>query len=160
MRSIALIGGVLGRAGQRGQQRRKEAAEKGEVLWDTPKDLLTYMQAENAHAIQKRKEVMGRMQQYQGLSEEETKKLHEKYGTAAPEEQSEVSEDAMLNILGATAGGDPTTTSPSPAAVASEQVLKVEDGASTGEVEAMLENMSTEELKETVELDKESSKKA
>lgn len=157
MRSIALIGGVLGRAGQRGQQRRKEAADKGEISWDTPKDLTTYMRAENAHAISKRKEVMGRMQQYQGLSEEETRQLHEKYGVG---EKSDVSEDAMLNILGATAEGDPTTTTASPAAVASEEGVKVEDGASTGEVEAMLENMSTEEVKETVELDKEASKKA
>ncbi len=36
LRSIQLIAGVLGRAGQSGQQKRKEAAKSGKVEWETP----------------------------------------------------------------------------------------------------------------------------
>jgi small subunit ribosomal protein S2 len=35
LRSIQLIAGVLGRAGQSGQKKRKEAAKSGKVEWET-----------------------------------------------------------------------------------------------------------------------------
>lgn len=36
LRCIQVIAGVLGRAGQEGQQRRKEAAERGEINYPPP----------------------------------------------------------------------------------------------------------------------------
>ena len=36
VRAISLIAGVLGRAGQRGQARRHEAASEGSVTWQNP----------------------------------------------------------------------------------------------------------------------------
>lgn len=36
---MAVIAGVLGRAGQRGQRRRLKAAETGEVTWQNPTDV-------------------------------------------------------------------------------------------------------------------------
>jgi small subunit ribosomal protein S2 len=89
LRSVALIGGVLGRAGQRGQERRKHDAKMGQVPWTTPRDLQEYMKEEKSAAIKKRKEVMGRMQEYQGLNEEEEgimKAQHESHAEKAEEE--------------------------------------------------------------------------
>jgi small subunit ribosomal protein S2 len=40
LRSIQLIAGVLGRAGELGQKKRKEDAKNGKVEWETP----TYVQ--------------------------------------------------------------------------------------------------------------------
>lgn len=39
LRSVALIAGVLGRAGERGQQRRLAEAEQGVVTWENPRDV-------------------------------------------------------------------------------------------------------------------------
>jgi small subunit ribosomal protein S2 len=39
LRCIQVIAGVLGRAGQSGQNKRLEAAKHGEVTWLPPKDL-------------------------------------------------------------------------------------------------------------------------
>jgi len=89
LRSVALIGGVLGRAGQRGQERRKHDAKMGQVPWTTPRDIQEYMKEEKTAAIKKRKEVMGRMQEYQGLNEEEEgimKAQHESHVEKAQEE--------------------------------------------------------------------------
>jgi len=36
LRCIQLIAGVLGRAGETGQKKRKEAAESGKIAWETP----------------------------------------------------------------------------------------------------------------------------
>ncbi|KAK4203460.1 putative mitochondrial SSU ribosomal protein S2 precursor [Triangularia verruculosa] len=47
LRSVALIAGVLGRAGERGQQRRLEDAKQGVVAWQTPKDVTTFVNRVN-----------------------------------------------------------------------------------------------------------------
>lgn len=41
---MAVIAGVLGRAGQRGQRRRLKAAEEGEITWQTPTEIGKFMQ--------------------------------------------------------------------------------------------------------------------
>lgn len=43
MRSVALIAAVLGRGGERGQQRRLAEANKGHVSWRTPPDVSLFM---------------------------------------------------------------------------------------------------------------------
>ncbi|KAK2064384.1 ribosomal protein S2 [Colletotrichum caudatum] len=45
-RSVAVIGGVLGRAGEQGQKRRLADAENGVVTWQTPVDTERYMRGE------------------------------------------------------------------------------------------------------------------
>lgn len=45
MRSVALIAGVLGRAGEAGQKRRLEEAEDGQAQWETPEDTKRFRQA-------------------------------------------------------------------------------------------------------------------
>ncbi|KAK2004017.1 ribosomal protein S2 [Colletotrichum falcatum] len=45
-RSVAVIGGVLGRAGQQGQKRRLADAENGVVPWQTPAETERYMKSE------------------------------------------------------------------------------------------------------------------
>ena len=47
MRSIAVIAGVLGRAGEIGQRRRKKDAEAGIVAWLNPSDVVKYIELEN-----------------------------------------------------------------------------------------------------------------
>ncbi|KAI8306891.1 hypothetical protein K4K61_004034 [Colletotrichum sp. SAR11_59] len=42
-RSVAVIAGVLGRAGQQGQKRRLEAANNGTVAWEVPTPVLKYI---------------------------------------------------------------------------------------------------------------------
>ncbi|KAI8279734.1 hypothetical protein K4K60_005369 [Colletotrichum sp. SAR11_57] len=42
-RSVAVIAGVLGRAGQQGQKRRLEAANNGTVSWEVPTPVLKYI---------------------------------------------------------------------------------------------------------------------
>ncbi|KAL2163267.1 hypothetical protein VTH06DRAFT_5323 [Thermothelomyces fergusii] len=46
LRSITLIAGVLGRAGERGQRRRLADAEEGITTWRTPRDILHFMDKE------------------------------------------------------------------------------------------------------------------
>jgi hypothetical protein len=36
---VQLIAGILGRAGEAGQRKRLEAAERGDVTWETPRHL-------------------------------------------------------------------------------------------------------------------------
>ncbi|WYZ34076.1 hypothetical protein EsH8_I_000352 [Colletotrichum jinshuiense] len=45
-RSIAVIGGVLGRAGEQGQKRRLADAENGVVAWETPAETQRFMSGE------------------------------------------------------------------------------------------------------------------
>ncbi|EEU46267.1 uncharacterized protein NECHADRAFT_103997 [Fusarium vanettenii 77-13-4] len=107
LRAMAVVGGVLGRAGQRGQQRRVEDAKKGRVPWNNPHDIVQYMQRENKAAIAERKSVMGRMQHnIEGFSEEEQKILREQYY----EEDIQVSEEEMVDMMGEAALGSPKET--------------------------------------------------
>lgn len=104
LRAMAVVGGVLGRAGQRGQQRRVEDAKKGRVPWHNPHDIVQYMQRENKAAIAERKSVMGRMQHnVEGFSEEEQKILREQFY----EEDIQVSEEDMVDMMGEAALGSP-----------------------------------------------------
>ncbi|KAF5018939.1 hypothetical protein F66182_9066 [Fusarium sp. NRRL 66182] len=97
LRAMAVVGGVLGRAAQRGQERRLEAAKKGVASWENPPDLVQHMQREKKAAIAERKNVMGQMQQnLEGFNEEEQKILREQfYG-----EELEVTESEMVNMMG------------------------------------------------------------
>ncbi|KAK0721240.1 ribosomal protein S2, flavodoxin-like domain-containing protein [Apiosordaria backusii] len=55
LRSVALIAGVLGRAGERGQQRRLEDAKQGIVKWQTPRDVRGYIDKANSLAAEEAK---------------------------------------------------------------------------------------------------------
>ena len=43
VRSVSVIAAVLGRAGQRGQQRRLEDAKSGVVTWENPAEISQFM---------------------------------------------------------------------------------------------------------------------
>lgn len=45
---MAVIGGVLGRAGQRGQRRRLKDAENGIVSWQNPTDISKFIALDQA----------------------------------------------------------------------------------------------------------------
>lgn len=97
LRSIGVIAGVLGRAGERGQVKRKALSEEGQVPWVTSPELSRHMETEVAQAKKKRKAVMGRMQlNLQGFNEEEEKILQSQYQSA----EVAVDEEAMLGMLG------------------------------------------------------------
>ncbi|KAH7154909.1 ribosomal protein S2, flavodoxin-like domain-containing protein [Dactylonectria estremocensis] len=102
LRSIAVIAGVLGRAGEAGLKRRLDEAAKGQVAWSNPEDLDRHIIKETKAALEERKEVMGRMQHnVEGFTEEEQKILREQfYG-----EEPEITEDDMMSILGEAALG-------------------------------------------------------
>ncbi|KAI2635905.1 37S ribosomal protein MRP4 [Hypomontagnella submonticulosa] len=50
LRCLAVIGSVLGRAGETGHQRRIDDAQKGIVAWKTPLDVANFMALERAQA--------------------------------------------------------------------------------------------------------------
>ncbi|KAJ4254958.1 hypothetical protein NW762_009760 [Fusarium torreyae] len=102
LRAMAVVGGVLGRAGQRGQQRRLADAKKGQASWENPPDLVQHIRREQKAAIAERKTVMGQMQHnVEGFTEEEQRLLREQfYG-----EELEVSESEMVNMMGEAALG-------------------------------------------------------
>lgn len=83
LRATALISGVLGRAGERGQKRRLEAAQRGEVTWKTPADVQGYFELASARAADVRR------RQAQDNSVEEQK-----------EKDTFLSEDALKEMFG------------------------------------------------------------
>ncbi|EGX96637.1 37S ribosomal protein MRP4 [Cordyceps militaris CM01] len=96
LRSIAVIGGVLARAGQRGQERRLADAKNGNVTWQTPPSLASQIKRDIKVAVNQRKEVMGRMQaNLVGFTEEELEILQTEYDGAA----KSVSEADMVNMM-------------------------------------------------------------
>ncbi|TQV98216.1 hypothetical protein V2A60_008024 [Cordyceps javanica] len=96
LRSTAVIGGVLGRAGQRGQKRRLADAKNGKVTWETPPSLANQIRKDIKAAVIQRKEVMGRMQaNLVGFTEEELEILQTEYDGAA----KSVSEADMVNMM-------------------------------------------------------------
>lgn len=102
---MAVVGGVLGRAGEAGNKRRLEAARKGLVTWRNPEEVMRHMQKEMKAALTERKIVMGRMQNnLEGFSEEEQNILRSQYGV----EDVVVGEDEMLGMMGQAATGEGT----------------------------------------------------
>lgn len=137
-RSVGIISGVLGRAGERGQQRRKKDSAAGAVPWETSPELVDFMAVENKAALTKQKEVMGKLQQFQGLNLEETNILDQQRATeAAP-----VSEDALLDIMGQTASGETAEAVKQTEALSSVAIEAQLDAvrSSTAEVEKALKN--------------------
>lgn len=51
---MSVIAGVLGRAGERGQARRKRDAERGICTWRNPSDVQKWMDDEQSKAVQAR----------------------------------------------------------------------------------------------------------
>ncbi|KAF7544230.1 hypothetical protein G7Z17_g10119 [Cylindrodendrum hubeiense] len=101
LRAMAVVAGVLGRAGEAGQKRRLQDATKGNVAWSNPEDLDRHVMKETKAAIEERKAVMGRLQHnIEGFTEDEQKLLRTQfYG------EEEVTEDDMMGILGEAAVG-------------------------------------------------------
>lgn len=100
---MALVAGVLGRAGEKGRKRRLEEASKGLVPWETSPDLRKHMTKEVQAAMLKQKEVMGRIQsQVKGFTDEEKDMLRRHYDAAAPD----FDEAKMMDVLGKTAAGE------------------------------------------------------
>lgn len=125
---MALVAGVLGRAGEAGQKRRVQDAKKGDISWSTSPELSRHMRKEVQAAVLKRKEVMGRMQaNIQGFTDEELKLLRSQY---LGEQQEEVTEDELVNLMGETVASEA-------AAAPAETPL----GAQLGSIEAQLESL-------------------
>ena len=134
---MGLIAGVLGRAGKRGQARRTHDTARGVIPWETTKELSEYMSEQRDTAQKKRKEVMGQMQQYQGLNVEEEAILGK--GTTGA---IEVGEDAMLAMLGQAAGEAPAVEKLSVEAIETQlDAVRV----STLEVEEALQGQAAAE---------------
>ncbi|KNB05941.1 40S ribosomal protein S2 [Fusarium oxysporum f. sp. lycopersici 4287] len=103
LRAMAVVGGVLGRAGQRGQQRRMaDAKKKNMATWENSPDIVQHMNREKKAALAERKNVMGQMQHnLEGFNEEEQKILREGlYG-----DELEVTENEMVDMMGEAALG-------------------------------------------------------
>lgn len=47
---MAVIGSVLGRAGEQGQKRRMEDAKNGKVTWDTPSEIKQFIETQQKRA--------------------------------------------------------------------------------------------------------------
>ncbi|KAH6966577.1 ribosomal protein S2, flavodoxin-like domain-containing protein [Fusarium venenatum] len=103
LRAMAVVSGVLGRAGQRGYQRRMADAKKDKSTWQNPPDIVQHMNRERKVAIAERKNVMGQMQHnLEGFNEEEQKILREQfYG-----EEPEVTDSDLIKAMAETASED------------------------------------------------------
>jgi hypothetical protein len=60
LRSVTLLAGVLGRAGERGQRRRLADAEDGVISWTSPRDVDTFIEKD---AMTKAEEELGQILQ-------------------------------------------------------------------------------------------------
>lgn len=128
---MALVAGVLGRAGEAGQKRRLKDAASGDISWSTSPELSRHIRKEVQAAVTKRKEVMGRMQaNIQGFTDEEMKLLRSQY---LGEQQEEVTEDDLVNMMGETVASEASTKQAAP----SEATLS----ARLGSIEAQLKNL-------------------
>ncbi|KAK7431535.1 hypothetical protein QQZ08_002026 [Neonectria magnoliae] len=126
LRAMAVVAGVLGRAGEAGRKRRLEDAAKGSVAWSNPEDLDQHIQKETKAAIEERKAVMGRMQHnVEGFTEEEQKLLRTQfYG-----EELEVTEEEMVGMMGEAALGE-TVVTPKDEEAAIETIASISAGDS------------------------------
>ncbi|KAH8174800.1 ribosomal protein s2 domain-containing protein [Sarocladium implicatum] len=138
LRSVAVIGGVLGRAGQKGRQRRLADAAKGEVTWQTTAEVQSYMQSELAEVMQRRKEVMGRYQeQLAGFNEDESALLSSRLKSGP----TEVGHEDMVAMMGEAAKEETK-------AQAQEVVKEMKnDGLGEEAVDAMLKETKFQEPK-------------
>ncbi|KAL7814815.1 ribosomal protein S2 [Trichoderma gracile] len=133
LRSMALVAGVLGRAGEAGQKRRLQDATRGEISWETSPELSRHMRKEVQAAVTKRKEVMGQMQSnIQGFTDEEIKLLRSQY---LGEQQEEVSEDDLVKMMGQTVAAEPEASAEQ--AASSEWTM----GVMLGSIEAQLRSV-------------------
>jgi small subunit ribosomal protein S2 len=107
LRAMAVVGGVLGRAGQRGYQRRMADAKKDKSTWQNPPDIVQHMSREKKVAIAERKNVMGQMQHnLEGFNEEEQKILREQfYG-----EEPEAADSDLVKVMAEAASVDVNPT--------------------------------------------------
>lgn len=114
---MAVVGGVLGRAGQAGQARRLAEAAKGKSTWENPPDITRHMEQAAKEARRQQKAVMGRMQhKIEGFNEEEQNILRSQfYG-----EELEVSEADMVQMMGEAAAEEAVVETASAASSSSE----------------------------------------
>lgn len=100
---MAVVAGVLGKAGQKGQRRRLQDASQGNVPWNMTPELTRYIEKDVQAAVTKRKEVMGKMQSnIQGFTEEEQMLLKSTDRGVA----RKVTEDDIVNMMGETISQD------------------------------------------------------
>lgn len=141
LRSVGVIAGVLGRAGQAGRRRRLEAAKKGEMTWSTPPDVQAYMSEEIGRALKKRKEIMGMMQNnVEGFNEEEQKILRSRF----PAEDGNVSEEQMMQMMGEAVVGEALQGALQGEEVMAGEVVQSEtqNNAMVGSVESQLQRVA------------------
>lgn len=135
---MAVVAGVLGRAGQKGKERRLQDSSRGNVSWNTSPELERHMKKEVQAAVMKRKEVMGRMQSnVQGFTEEEQKLLRVRNN----EVDLEVSEDEMVNMLGETALKDAGEAVAEAGHVDSSKTSSWKVGEGLADIEAQLQRV-------------------
>ncbi|KJZ76775.1 hypothetical protein HIM_03652 [Hirsutella minnesotensis 3608] len=144
LRSVAVIGGALARAAQRGKKRRLEIAVKGASSWPTPPDIKQHMQKEIAAAMTKKKEVMGKMQaSVQGFTEEEQNILNKHYGA----ETAEVGEDKMLELLGEAAEAGDVVEAQEPLGAGEAMTIEpasAAEGEAPGKADERLEQVAAQ----------------
>ncbi|UNI17437.1 hypothetical protein JDV02_003780 [Purpureocillium takamizusanense] len=134
LRSMAVVAGVLGRAGEKGQKRRQADAAQGSVSWHTPPELSRHMMREARAAVQKQKEVMGRLQSgIQGFTEEEQNILRSQYGAV----ELEVSEDDMVQMMGKAVDATPAEPETDLGLDPIEHELEDEIAQMMGEIDAV-----------------------
>ncbi|PHH86774.1 hypothetical protein CDD83_9764 [Cordyceps sp. RAO-2017] len=104
LRAMAVVGGVLGRAGERGKKRRLEDAAKGSVGWRMHEQVKRFIDKKQDEAIEQMKKVMGKMQDnIEGFSQEEKDMLAKSYLHGKAEGEA----DSTLEIMSKTiSGGD------------------------------------------------------
>ncbi|EFY89275.1 37S ribosomal protein MRP4 precursor [Metarhizium acridum CQMa 102] len=138
LRAMAVVAGVLGRAGQKGKERRLQDSSRGNVSWKTSPELERHVKKEVQVAVTKRKEVMGRIQSnVQGFTEEEQKLLRIRNN----EVDLEVSEDEMVNILGETALKDAREAVVEAGHVHSSKTSSEKVGEGLADIEAQLQQV-------------------
>lgn len=141
LRSIGVIAGVLGRAGERGQELRKLASEKKETIpWETSPTLNDFMAKHRRNVQKEQRLALSRAKDnVVGFTEEEQDILQSQYARA----ELDSSEAAMLESLGETASveglSEPTASAPNLGEIEA-QLARVK--AKAGEVEAELKGLN------------------
>lgn len=97
LRSIGVIAGALGRAGQSGQAKRRNTSKGGDVPWATTPQVSRHMNTEITKAETKRAKLLETISpNTQGFNEEEQAILAGQHS----HEQVSMSEDEMIGLLG------------------------------------------------------------